>query len=82
MSGKDLEARIDVRADRLRDAEDDPSDQRSPERTEPPITTASNAKSRRLAPVLGPNEETIPNARPARATVANAIDAAIPKTCR
>ncbi|GAA0979797.1 hypothetical protein GCM10009555_045230 [Acrocarpospora macrocephala] len=46
------------------------------------MTTASNANNNREVPDEGANDEYIPNANPASATVANAIAAAIPNTCR
>ena len=46
------------------------------------MTTASNANSSRLAPDDGANDEYMPNANPATATVANAIAAASPNTWR
>src|SRR5207302_2967182 len=48
----------------------------------PPMMTASKAKIRRDGPALGSNDDELPSARPASATVANAIAAAIPNTWR
>src|SRR5205807_9875263 len=48
----------------------------------PPMMTASKAKISRAGPALGSNDDELPSARPARATVAKAIAAAIPKTWR
>src|SRR5439155_16228724 len=48
----------------------------------PPMMTASKAKIRRDGPALGSNDDELPSARPASATVANAMAAAIPNTWR
>ena len=46
------------------------------------MMTASKAKISRAGPALGSNDVELPSARPARATVAKAIAAAIPNTWR
>src|SRR5438552_1759249 len=48
----------------------------------PPMMTASKAKIRRDGPALGSNDDELPSARPASATVAKAIAAAMPNTWR
>src|SRR4029079_2298925 len=49
----------------------------------PPMTTASKANSSSWSvPIVGSNEEYMPNASPASATLPNAIAPAMPNTCR
>src|SRR5207245_17880 len=48
----------------------------------PPMMTASKAKISREGPALGSNDDELPSARPASATVAKAMAAAIPNTWR
>jgi hypothetical protein len=68
-----IEADVDLVAQRLGNAEDDATDQRAPQRAQPPMTTASKPNSRIDGPSAGPNVWRIPMNTPASATVAKAM---------
>ena len=57
MPGEHAETGVDLGAERLGDAQDDAAEEGSPERPDPPITTASKAKISRCGPDPGSKEE-------------------------
>ena len=73
MAGEHAPAGRELGAHRLGDAEDDPADERAPQRAEPADDHRLEREDQPVGPLLGANVVRMPRNSPAMATMASGI---------
>ena len=79
MAGEQIPARVELRADGLRHAQDDAAGERAPHEPSPPMITASKPKISRAGPIDGSKLARTASSTPAIATTASDSAIASPK---